>query len=139
LAWLGFSEIVVILILVLILFGPKKLPELGKLVGSGMKELRKYSNINLENLVSEDSSSEIPEKLTESPDPAATAALDPGNAPVPVVDTADKSKTANQVKDQENVSVNTPPETPNEDPTINMNTDVVDPDFDEKKYPDNIG
>lgn len=40
---LGFTEIFVIFILALLLFGPKKLPELGRLVGRGLAEFRRAS------------------------------------------------------------------------------------------------
>ena len=36
-----FPEIAVILLLALLLFGPKKLPEIGRTLGSAMRELRK--------------------------------------------------------------------------------------------------
>ena len=38
---LGLMELIVILIIVLLLFGVKKLPELAKSVGSSARELRK--------------------------------------------------------------------------------------------------
>lgn len=38
---LGFQEIAVIMLLALLVFGPKKLPELGRTLGSAMRELRK--------------------------------------------------------------------------------------------------
>lgn len=38
---LGTPEIIVILIVALLVFGPKKLPELGKSLGKGMREFRK--------------------------------------------------------------------------------------------------
>ena len=38
---LGFQEIAVILLLALLVFGPKKLPEIGRTLGSAMRELRK--------------------------------------------------------------------------------------------------
>jgi sec-independent protein translocase protein TatA len=40
-AWLGGWEIILILAVVLILFGAKKLPELAKGLGSGIKEFKK--------------------------------------------------------------------------------------------------
>lgn len=40
-AMLGWPEIVMILVVVLILFGAKKLPELAKGLGSGIKEFKK--------------------------------------------------------------------------------------------------
>ncbi len=41
---LGMGEIVVLFILALLIFGPKKLPELGKTFGKGMAEFKKASN-----------------------------------------------------------------------------------------------
>jgi sec-independent protein translocase protein TatA len=38
---LGFQEILVIFIIALIVFGPKKLPELGKSLGKGLREFKK--------------------------------------------------------------------------------------------------
>ena len=37
---IGFPEIVVLLVLALIIFGPKRLPELGKSLGKGIREFR---------------------------------------------------------------------------------------------------
>ena len=39
----GFPEMVAIFIVALLLFGPKKLPELGRMVGKGMREFRRAS------------------------------------------------------------------------------------------------
>ena len=36
-----FPEIIVILLIALLLFGPKKLPEIGRTLGKAMRELRK--------------------------------------------------------------------------------------------------
>jgi TatA/E family protein of Tat protein translocase len=41
---LGFSEMLVIFIVALLVFGPKKLPELGKSLGKGIREFRKATN-----------------------------------------------------------------------------------------------
>jgi len=38
---LGAPEIIVILIVALLVFGPKKLPEIGKSLGKGIREFRK--------------------------------------------------------------------------------------------------
>lgn len=38
---LGIQELIVIFIVALLVFGPKRLPELGKTLGKGMAELRK--------------------------------------------------------------------------------------------------
>lgn len=41
---IGAPEIIVILVIALIIFGPKKLPELGKSLGKGLKSLKKGLN-----------------------------------------------------------------------------------------------
>ena len=41
---IGLPEVTVILILALLIFGPKKLPELGKQLGKTLKSLKKASN-----------------------------------------------------------------------------------------------
>ena len=38
---LGFPELVVIFVIALLVFGPKKLPELGKSLGKGLREFKK--------------------------------------------------------------------------------------------------
>ena len=40
---LGVPELLVIFVLALLLFGPKRLPEIGRMLGRGMGELRKAS------------------------------------------------------------------------------------------------
>lgn len=41
---LGFTEIFFIFVLALLLFGPRKLPELGRMLGRGLMEFRRASN-----------------------------------------------------------------------------------------------
>lgn len=38
---LGVPELVIILVIALIIFGPSKLPQLGKSLGQGLRELKK--------------------------------------------------------------------------------------------------
>jgi TatA/E family protein of Tat protein translocase len=40
---LGFTEIIFILLIALLLFGPRRLPELGRMVGRGLSEFRRAS------------------------------------------------------------------------------------------------
>jgi sec-independent protein translocase protein TatA len=40
----GTPELLVIVLLVLVLFGPDKLPDLARQIGRGMREIRKMSN-----------------------------------------------------------------------------------------------
>lgn len=41
---LGPQELIIILLIALIFFGPKKLPEIGKSLGQGLRELKKASH-----------------------------------------------------------------------------------------------
>jgi sec-independent protein translocase protein TatA len=41
---LGMQEIIVIFVIALIVFGPRKLPELGKSLGKGLAEFKRASN-----------------------------------------------------------------------------------------------
>ncbi len=41
---LGIQEMIVILVIALIIFGPKKLPEIGKSLGKGIAEFKKASS-----------------------------------------------------------------------------------------------
>ncbi len=41
---LGWSEILVIFVLALVIFGPRKLPELGRSLGKGISEFKRASN-----------------------------------------------------------------------------------------------
>jgi len=38
--WIGPWEIIILLIVALLVFGPKKLPEMGRSIGKGMREFK---------------------------------------------------------------------------------------------------
>jgi sec-independent protein translocase protein TatA len=38
--WIGPGEIIILLIVALLVFGPKKLPEMGRSIGKGMREFK---------------------------------------------------------------------------------------------------
>ncbi|GIW23003.1 MAG: hypothetical protein KatS3mg068_2010 [Candidatus Sericytochromatia bacterium] len=40
---IGISELIIILVIALIIFGPGKLPEIGKALGKGIREFKKES------------------------------------------------------------------------------------------------
>jgi Tat protein translocase TatB subunit len=55
---IGFTELLVILVIVLLIFGPRKLPELARALGKALRELRRASEsirdeIELESIESE--------------------------------------------------------------------------------------
>lgn len=58
---IGVPGLILILVIALIIFGPKKLPEIGAAVGKTMKEFKKATN----SLMDEDKSSESSLKTTE--------------------------------------------------------------------------
>src|SRR5262245_37773954 len=71
----GGWEIVLILAVVLILFGAKKLPELAKGLGQGIKEFKKATNevSNEINSAMDDSRYSTPRQLESPPPPAQPA------------------------------------------------------------------
>jgi len=38
--WIGFPELLVLLLVILLVFGPKRLPEMGRSLGRGMREFK---------------------------------------------------------------------------------------------------
>lgn len=50
---LGLPELIVILVIALIVFGPKKLPEVGKAIGTSIKEFKKATKEVTKDLVEE--------------------------------------------------------------------------------------
>ena len=98
--WLGTGEILIILFIALILFGPKKLPELGKIIGSGLREIRKYSNLALDGM--EEETSPLPEKITESPDIVSKDFVEseyPGNlSDNPQTELSDKQESSDKIE-----------------------------------------
>jgi sec-independent protein translocase protein TatA len=61
----GPLEIVIILVIVLIIFGPKRLPDLGRSLGRGMREFK-------DSVTGKDKDDELPEGNSEKPEPATT-------------------------------------------------------------------
>jgi TatA/E family protein of Tat protein translocase len=99
---LGFPEMMFLFLLALLLFGPKKLPEIGRQIGRGLAEFKRASNElkgQLENemrlLEADDHEKKISpppplpentvtaaaESASASPEPAALAAVATGAAP----------------------------------------------------------
>jgi TatA/E family protein of Tat protein translocase len=68
---LGFTEILVILVVALLVFGPDRLPELARNLGRGLAEFRRASN-DLRRSVLE-ASEEPPAAKAPPPLPAATS------------------------------------------------------------------
>ena len=65
----GLPEVTVILILALLIFGPKKLPELGKQLGKTLKSLKKASNEfqnELDQVINEEDKEKSPKSIESS-------------------------------------------------------------------------
>jgi len=67
---LGVPELLVIFVIALIVFGPRKLPELGKSLGKGLAEFRRASN-DLRNTLEEEVKNEENRNAIMAPPPAA--------------------------------------------------------------------
>ena len=79
---IGAPELVLILIVGLIVFGPGKLPEMGRTLGKGLREFRKASNA-LTTAIN-----------TPDPPPAQNAAAQPQPAAAPAAATSPTTETA---------------------------------------------
>ncbi len=65
----GLPEVTVILILALLIFGPKKLPELGKQLGKTLKSLKKASNEfqnEIDQVMNEEDKEDSPKSIESS-------------------------------------------------------------------------
>jgi TatA/E family protein of Tat protein translocase len=81
---IGFQEMLIILVVVLIFFGPKRLPDLAKSLGKGIAEFKKASEEvrkGIEDAVKEESVAETP----KPPEDLSAYGKAPGSAPAPSV------------------------------------------------------
>jgi TatA/E family protein of Tat protein translocase len=85
---LGMPELIVIFVIALIIFGPRKLPELGKSLGKSLAEFKRASN-ELKSTLEEEIRMEEQRTVTPAPTPSATA--EPHPTTDPVVQHADKT------------------------------------------------
>jgi TatA/E family protein of Tat protein translocase len=78
---LGFTEIAFILILALLLFGPKRLPEIGRTLGKGLAEFRRASNELRRSLETEVAEDERARKREQEPRVAPPTAVAQASTP----------------------------------------------------------
>jgi TatA/E family protein of Tat protein translocase len=87
---LGFPELIVIFVIALIIFGPRKLPEIGKSLGKSLAEFKKASN-ELRNTLEEEIRLEEQRDAAKTPPPAPPQATVPHVEPQPVAARTDHS------------------------------------------------
>jgi len=66
---IGMQELVIVLVLVLILFGPRRLPEIGRVIGKAVRELKRATQDfreTIEQEPPEEIRKEVEKKLSEN-------------------------------------------------------------------------
>ena len=63
---IGFPEMVLIFVVALLVFGPKRLPELGRSLGKGLSEFRRASSDLKNSIEREIEAAEIEKSITET-------------------------------------------------------------------------
>ena len=75
---IGAQELIIILVVALVVFGPKRLPELARSLGRGLAEFRRASS-DLRQTLNQEPSSDSPETKKD----AAPASIAAGSDPLP--------------------------------------------------------
>ncbi|MBW1785397.1 MAG: twin-arginine translocase subunit TatB [Deltaproteobacteria bacterium] len=81
---IGMPELIIILVVALIIIGPKKLPDLARALGKGMAEFRKATDEIKESLNIEEELKEVKEDLADS-----ISGIDVSELPEPVKESED--------------------------------------------------
>jgi sec-independent protein translocase protein TatB len=81
---LGFGEMFFIFLLALIIFGPKRLPEIGRQIGKALAEFKRYSNDFKYQLESEVRQWEVEETLRKEKEELKQSILPEGSIPTDV-------------------------------------------------------
>ncbi|AOH48679.1 DNA replication protein DnaD [Selenomonas sp. oral taxon 920] len=78
---IGVPELILILVVGLIVFGPGKLPEMGRSLGKGIREFRKASNALTAAINAPEPPPAAPPQPASAPQPAQTASTAEQTAP----------------------------------------------------------
>ena len=96
---LGMPELVIIFVIALIVFGPRKLPELGKSLGKSLAEFKRASN-ELRNSLEEEIRVEEDRDRTPKPAPAPAVVATPVADASPVADAASSDPDVDEFYDR---------------------------------------
>jgi TatA/E family protein of Tat protein translocase len=66
---IGWPELIILLVVVLIVFGPGKLPDIGNAIGRGVREFRKASNDLEDSIRGEKKPAAPPTPANDTPEP----------------------------------------------------------------------
>ena len=86
---IGMPELIIIFVIALIIFGPRKLPELGKSLGRSLSEFKRASN-DLRNTLEEEI--RIEDKRADQAQPKTSTEVDAKPSAPPQVQTAESTK-----------------------------------------------
>ncbi len=75
---LGFTEIMLIMVVVLLLFGAKRLPEVGASIGKGIREFKRSLTDTQEAIMGDDASRNLPPRQTDATTPPAQSSAPQG-------------------------------------------------------------
>jgi sec-independent protein translocase protein TatB len=89
---LGFPEMMFIFLLALLIFGPKKLPEIGRQIGRAMGEFRRASNEFKSQLETEMRQLEVEELKKRVPEPSPSILPPPGSVASGAAEDAPRSE-----------------------------------------------
>jgi sec-independent protein translocase protein TatA len=70
---LGMWEILLIVLVVLLLFGAKRLPEVGSSIGKGIREFKRSISETQDAIMNSDERSNLPPRQPDSQQPSTTA------------------------------------------------------------------
>lgn len=83
---IGVTELIIVLVIVLVIFGPKRLPQMGRSLGSGMREFKDSISAKHKD-DEEDEKPELTRAEADAP-PAAAPAPEPAPAAEPAPERA---------------------------------------------------